>query len=356
MVHTKLTDTLPELKKFFKNRKILHVTYDSGIPLIGCIAFGLIDRGTNTIQVRPTSICPLNCIFCSTDAGPKSRRRQTEYIVELEYLVDEFRKLVRFKGEYKIEAHIDTVGDPLTYPKIVDLVQELKQTKGVEIVSMQTHGYLLSDKLIDDLDDAGLDRINLSIDSTDPELAKYLSGTPTYDVERIMELARYIAENKKMDLLIAPVWVPSINDAEIPKIIEFALNIGAGKKWPALGVQKYIPHKRGRKPKGVKPMTWREFYSRLRDWERKYNTKLVLSLENDFGLHTRKMLPYKYRIGEKAIVEVMGPGWLKGEILARGRGVSITIVGAPIIPRRGAQVEVRVIRNRHNIYIGRINP
>ena len=248
--------------KFAGGRPIIRVTYESGIPLIGCIAFGLIDRGTNTIQVRPTSLCPLSCIFCSTDAGPRSRRRQAEYIVELEYLVDGFRKLVKFKGEYGIEAHIDTVGDPLTYPKIADLVQELRDTKGVEVISMQTHGYLLDEKIINDLSDAGLDRINLSIDALDPELARYISGTPTYNVERIMELAEYITKNTNIDLLIAPVWVLGINDEEIPKIIEFALRIGAGKKWPALGIQKYIPHKRGRKPKGVKPMTWREFYQR----------------------------------------------------------------------------------------------
>ncbi|MEM4534299.1 MAG: radical SAM protein, partial [Candidatus Korarchaeota archaeon] len=119
-------------------REVFLIREESGIPLIGCIAFGLIDRGTNTIQVRPTSICPLNCIFCSTDAGPKSRMRQVEYIVELEYLVNEFRRLVKYKGEYGIEAHIDTVGDPLTYPQIVDLVQELRSTKGVEVISMQT--------------------------------------------------------------------------------------------------------------------------------------------------------------------------------------------------------------------------
>jgi uncharacterized Fe-S cluster-containing radical SAM superfamily enzyme len=40
------------------------------IPLVGHIAFGVIDRGTNIIQVRPTSLCNLNCIFCSVDAGP----------------------------------------------------------------------------------------------------------------------------------------------------------------------------------------------------------------------------------------------------------------------------------------------
>ena len=61
--------------KFMGKRPLIRVTYESGIPLIGCIAFGLIDRGTNLIQIRPFTGCPLSCIFCSVDAGPRSRNR-----------------------------------------------------------------------------------------------------------------------------------------------------------------------------------------------------------------------------------------------------------------------------------------
>lgn len=144
----------------------------SDIPLVGNIAFGLIDRGTNVIQVRPISTCPLSCIFCSTNAGPKSKLRQTEYIVPIDYLIEEFEKIVAYKGEKHIEAHIDTVGDPTTYPKIVELVSRLKQTRGVEVVSMQTHGALLKEKLLNRLSSAGLTRLNLSLDALEPQLAK----------------------------------------------------------------------------------------------------------------------------------------------------------------------------------------
>ncbi|RLF19156.1 MAG: radical SAM protein, partial [Thermoprotei archaeon] len=231
------------IRELHSGKYLVEVEASSGIPLIGCIAYGLIDRGTNVIQIRPTSLCPLSCIFCSTDAGPKSRRRLSEYIVELDYMVEVFKKLVKYKGARDIEAHIDTVGDPLTYPRLVDLVQELSSIKGVEVVSLQTHGALLNEKILDDLDEAGLSRINLSIDSLDPDKAKLLAGTKEYDVEKVKEMAEYIARSCKMDLLIAPVWVPGINDDDIPKLIEFALKIGAGKRWPPLGIQKYVPHR-----------------------------------------------------------------------------------------------------------------
>ena len=341
----------PHYIRCVKDKCFVWVKEETSIPLMGSIAFGLIDRGTNIIQVRPITTCALSCIFCSTDAGPKSRSRQTEYIVDLEYLIDKFIELVKFKGPRKIEAHIDTVGDPFTYPKIIDLVQELASIPGVEVISVQTHGVLLNEHIIDELNDAGLDRINLSIDSMDPEKAKMLSGTNWYDLNKILGIAEYIVKSTDIDLLIAPVWVPGINDEDIPKIIEFALKIGAGKKWPPLGIQKFESHKRGRKPKGVKPMTWKQFYNALRKWEMKYNVKLILSPE-DFGIHKRKMYPSPFKIGEVVKVKVLAPGWLKGEALGAAKGYAITLVNMRKIPI-GEYIFAKIIKTKHNIFLAK---
>jgi hypothetical protein len=327
---------------------------DDSIPLIGSIAFGLIDRGTNLLQVRPISTCPLSCVFCSTNAGPKSRIRQTEYTVAIDHLVETFRKLVRFKGEHDVEAHIDTVGDPLTYPKIVELVHELYQTSGVKTVSMQTHGALLSEKLLDNLSSAGLSRINLSIDALNPQLAKRLADTEWYDIQRIIDLASYIVENTSIDLLLSPVWVPNVNDEEIPKIIDLAIKIEAGKRSPPLGIQKYEVHKHGRKVKGTKALRWKQFYAKLREWEKQHKTKLVLYPE-DFGIHRRPMLPILYKKLEKVKLHVIAPGWLRKEKLAvTSRGDrTMTLINAEKIPV-GAKVKARVVANKHNIYLAEI--
>ncbi len=321
------------------------------IPLVGCIAFGLIDRGTNVIQVRPVSTCPLSCIFCSTNAGPKSKIRQTEYVVYFDYLVEEFEKIVAFKGRKRIEAHIDTVGDPLTYPKIVELVSSLRQVEGVETVSMQTHGSVLDEKLVDRLSDAGLTRMNLSIDALDPKLARELADTEWYDVERVVELAQHIALNSKIELLLAPVWIPQKNMDEIPKIIDLAVKLGAGKKFPPLGIQRYEVHKHGRKVKGVKPVPWNRFYEQMRAWEKEFKVKLLLKPE-DFGIHKRTMLPVPYRKFETVRVEVVGLGWLKREKLAvTSKGDRcLTLVNAEEIPV-GAKLKARIVADKHNLLI-----
>ncbi|MEM0233424.1 MAG: radical SAM protein [Candidatus Nezhaarchaeales archaeon] len=319
-------------------------------PLIGCIAFGVIDRGTNLIQVRPSSSCTLSCIFCSTDAGPSSRNRQAEYLVDLDHLIEWIKAVIKFKRSKSLEAHIDTVGDPLLYPKIVDLVHRLSELPRVKIISMQTHGHLLSYKLISDLEAAGLSRINLSIDSLNSQLAKKLAGTRHYDLNHVLNMAETIS-NSKIDLLIAPIWIPGLNDQEIPRIIEYALKIKAGKCWPPLGIQKFVSHKYGRKPKGVKPITWFKFYKELRKLEDKFKVKLVLK-PGDFGIVKDLKVPLSFKKGEKVRVQVVGLGWLRGEKLAVDfhQERIITLINASNI-ELGSTVHARILACKDNIYV-----
>ncbi|MCX8181899.1 MAG: radical SAM protein [Candidatus Methanomethyliaceae archaeon] len=319
------------------------------IPLVGTVYFGIIDRGTNVLQIRPTTCCPLNCIFCSTDAGPKSKRRRAEYLVELDHILEWTRNLVKIKGE-GVEAHIDTVGDPLTYPNIVDLVHRISEIREVATISMQTHGHLLNEKLIEDLDDAGLSRINLSIDALDPLLAKRLAGTYDYNVNRVIEMAKYITENTKIDLLIAPVWVHPLNDLEMEKIIRLAKELGAGRNCPPLGIQKCERHKFGRRVKEMRFMTWYEFYKRLRELELRTGTKLILKA-SDFGIRPAISLKVPYRKWDRISVNVIGPGWFKGESLAitRDKRWVVTVVGVELPV--GAELHVRLLRVKDNILV-----
>ena len=50
---------------------------EDNIPLIGAHLFGIIDRGTNVLQIRAITGCPLKCIYCSVDEGVISRKRNT---------------------------------------------------------------------------------------------------------------------------------------------------------------------------------------------------------------------------------------------------------------------------------------
>jgi len=324
-------------------RELVYITRESGIPLLGHAAFGLIDRGTNLIQVRPITGCNLNCIFCSVDEGRKSKTRITDYIVEPSYLVEEFRKIAEFKGD-GVEAHIDGQGEPLLYPYMEELLEGLRKTKEVNVISMQTNGVLLNEEKIDMLENY-VDRINLSINTLDEEKAKILYGSK-YPVKKVIEMAKMIAESK-MDLLIAPVWLPGYNDEDIRKIIEFALEIGAGKRWPPLGIQKYIPYKYGRKPK-VKVMSFKQFYDELRKLEEEYGVKLILKPE-DFGIEKRPRIPHPIKKGDVFKAKIVAQGRIKGEKIVVVKNRVVTVLTDKKI---GDYVKFQIVRDEDGIFLG----
>ncbi len=187
-----------------------------------------------------------------------------------------------------------------------------------------------------------------------PKLAKELADTEWHNVDRIIDLARYIVENTSIALLLSPVWVPSINHQEIPKIIELALKIKGAKVYPPLGIQKYQVHKHGRKVKSIKAMRWKQFYAQLRAWEKLYKIKLALR-PDDFGIHRRIMLPILYRRNEKVKLRVTAPGWLRREKLAVTipGDRTMTLINAENVSL-GAKVKARIIANKHNIYLAEI--
>ncbi len=315
-----------KLKGYVYGRPLVEL--EEPAPLIGTVFIGVIDRGTNVLQVRPTTICPLNCIFCSVDAGPRSRWRQTEFLVEYRWLVEWVAEIAKRKG-VTVEALIDGVGDPLTYPWIAELVKELKDTGWVHAVALETHGAPLSKPLINKLAEAGLDRINFSIETLDPEKARMLTGTKWFSVERVLELIEYVVKETPIDVHVTPVWLPGVNDKDIEEVIRWALRIGVGKRWPPATVQKYIAHRHGRRPPGVKEPSWQTFWKWLSELEKRVGTRLRWRME-EWGMRYAPQVKPPYRRGDRVKVVAVAPGWLRGEVLAvtLRRDWLVTLVGA----------------------------
>lgn len=324
----------------------IRITRDSGIPLLGSLYFGVVDRGTSLLQVRPSCGCNINCPFCSVDAGPQSRTRAASYEVERQYLVDYVREMARFKGP-GVECHIDSPGEPMLYAQIAELVADLKAIPEVSSVSLQTNGTLLSGRMIGALESAGLDRINLSLHALDPAIARDLAGVVWYDAGKVVDAARAVAQSR-IDLLIAPVFLPGINDAEIPRIIRFAQEIKAGKRFPALGIQKFEKYRYGRCPKGIRVQSWWQFYNRsLRPWAKETGMRLVITPQ-DFGTERRPMIPNRFFRGEKETVAIRAPGWLKGEMLGIARDRVVSVMGCL---KEDGNLRVKILSAKHGIYV-----
>lgn len=325
------------------------------VPLVGHIAFGVIDRGTNVIQVRPTTLCQHACIFCSVDAGPPSVTRQSEFMVKGSWLVRWVKHVVRVKGE-NVEILLDGVGEPLSHPEIGNIIASLKEIEGVRSVAAETHGGFLSRSFLRELDKSGLDRINLSIDATDPSLARALVGVKWYNVARILGLAEWALRNTSMDVVLTPVVVPGYNEGEMIKLVEWAKKNRPGEKsgWPTgVLIQKFEAHKYGRVPGKVKPWTWKKFYAWLREIEKKTGYTLIVD-PKDLGFEKRRSIERPYRKGDKVKLVIIGPGWHKGELLAHDIKVERVMALKPrTFYPPGKIVTGTVIQDRDNIYLAR---
>jgi uncharacterized Fe-S cluster-containing radical SAM superfamily enzyme len=235
------------------------------------------------------------------------------------------------------------------YPYLPELIAALRQIKEVSVISLQTNGTLLTTAKIAALEGAGLDRINLSLHALDPTIAQLLAGVDWYDIEKITDAAKAVVRSR-IDLLIAPVFIPGINDAEIPKLIRFAQEIGAGKRFPPLGIQKFEHYRYGRSPKGVKAQSWWQFYNRsIRPWEKEFGIKLQLDSVRDFGMVRRPFIPLVFSKGEKVTVEIRALGWIHGERLGVARDRVVSVYNCP---KESGHVRVKIVATKHNIYVG----
>lgn len=345
---------MPKLIGFSKEGQIhRYYIYIDDIPLIGHVAFGVVDRCTNVLQIRPTTICPYNCVYCSVDAGPFSRHRLSEYIVDGRHLVKWVKRVYEAKGGDVVEGLIDGVGEPPIHPDIVMIVRSLKEF--LPRVAMESRGYTLTEDLVDRLAEAGLDRLNISIDTLNAEKGRYLQGVDWYDVDRVLRLVEYIVKETSIDVHLTPVWIPGVNDDDIERIVEWGLRVGVGKRFPPFGIQKYEVHRYGRKVPGVREASWEEFRRFLERLEQKYGVHLYYK-NIDFGIRRTRCYPKRYSRGDEVYLKLIAPGWLRNEILGVDRDleVVVTVVGIEWSPTlSGRYVKAKLIEVYDSIYIAR---
>ncbi len=339
-----LFNSFKELKNRLNSKKTIYIHKSSGIPLIGTNYFGLIDRGSNIIEVKPITSCNISCIFCSVDEGPYSKRK-VDYVVEKDYLVEEFKKIVSFKKAKNIDAHINAQGEPTLYADLADLARDIMSIKGVKTSSIDTNGLLLNKAMVDDLADAGLTRINLSLHSLDEKKADQLAGYP-YNLKKVLEIARYIPKTK-MDLIITPVWLSGYNDEELPKLAKFAEEIGAGKHCPPIGIQNALNYRFGRNP--AEEATMDDFYKKMREIENKFGIKLIFD-KTAFEVEDLPELPKPFKKNQVVSAEIVLPGRIGNEMLAAAKDRLISIPNC--FKEIGEKVKIKIKRTKHNIFMG----
>ena len=331
---------LINLFSFIEFMELIKIDKTSGIPLLGALPFGIIDRGTNILQVRCTSVCNMQCAFCSTSAN-NFKMHPVNYIVDVDYLLEWVKKVAEFKGD-NLQIFLDSVGDPLTHPDFVKLVVGLRKIKQIRDIIVITNGTLLTKDKIDALENAGLTRINISLHSLDREQSKKLFGNRAYDLDKVLEIIKYISKSK-IKLMLTPVLLHGVNDDEIEKIIKLAKEIGC-----LVGIQNYETYKYSRKMKEAEKITYWKFYKKIEELEKKYDMGLRFQNEQ-FNIEKRERLAVDFKVGEKVNAEIVAPGWFSNQMIgkAKNRCISINNCNHGL----GNSVKVKIIENNNNIYI-----
>lgn len=124
-------------------------------------------RKIHYLRISLTDHCNLRCVYCMPEE--MIFRPSAELMQDDEVLL--FVRLFTALGFDKFRL---TGGEPTVRANIVDLVQEISATPGVRSLSMTTNGLLL-DRLAEPLKQVGLQRVNISLDTLDPEKFKRLT-------------------------------------------------------------------------------------------------------------------------------------------------------------------------------------
>jgi cyclic pyranopterin phosphate synthase len=163
------------------------------------------NRRIDYLRISITDKCNLRCIYCMPSGGVKLFK-DSEILTD-----DEILRFVRISRRHGLRKVRITGGEPLMRKNIIGLISSIKKT-GVRDVSITTNGIMLS-KHAKELKKAGLDRVNISLDTMDP--AQYSIITKGGDIDRVWNSIKAAEDAGLTPVKINVVPIRGVNDNEI---------------------------------------------------------------------------------------------------------------------------------------------
>ncbi|MBN2399351.1 MAG: radical SAM protein [Candidatus Aminicenantes bacterium] len=168
--------------------------------------FDAYKRQINYLRVSVTDRCNLRCTYCMPEHGIELKRHSD--ILPYETIV----KIVAVSSRLGINKIRLTGGEPLVRKNIAFLVRELKKVTGISEVSLSTNGTLL-EGVAAELKQAGLDRLNVSLDTLDA--GKYRHITRNGEIEMVFAGIAAARQEGFLGTKINMVLIPGFNDNEV---------------------------------------------------------------------------------------------------------------------------------------------
>ena len=169
-------------------------------------------RTVDYLRISITDRCNERCLYCLPE-------NYADWLPRGEILsFDELLAIVRATTALGFKRFRVTGGEPLIRPGVVEFIRELIATPGVESVLLTTNGTRLPE-LAKSLFDAGLRRINISLDALDPAIYRAITNGDVAPVLRGIRLAKELGfESVKLNTVL----MRGKNDGEVFRLLDFA--------------------------------------------------------------------------------------------------------------------------------------
>jgi GTP 3',8-cyclase len=191
--------------------------------------FDQYNRKINYLRISVTDRCNLRCRYCMPEEGVCMLRHEEIMTYE------EIREVVSVAVQLGVDKIRLTGGEPLVRKDIVDLVSMIASVPGVKDIAMTTNGILL-EKFAVSLAEAGLHRINVSLDTVNA--AKFHEVTRGGDISQVF---RGIEAARKAGL--SPIKVNCVikegsNESDAAEVARFCRDNGlVGRFIPQMNLQ-----------------------------------------------------------------------------------------------------------------------
>ncbi len=174
-------------------------------------------RRIEYIRISVTDRCDLRCVYCMP-SGYKGYSTPSHWLTfdEIERVVGVFAEL----GTNRVRI---TGGEPLVRGNLSYLVRKISSLNGVDDLSMSTNGSQLS-KHARNLYESGVHRLNISLDTLEPDLFYKLTGGG--ELNKVIESLMLAKSVGFSPIKINMVVMRGVNDHEVVKMADFCIKYG----------------------------------------------------------------------------------------------------------------------------------
>lgn len=169
------------------------------------------ERKIDYLRISVTDRCNLRCVYCMPPEGIELA--ESKNILRYE----EILRLVRLSASHGVSKVRITGGEPLVRKGIIEFLHDVASVPGIKDLSLTTNGVLLKG-YAQKLKDAGLKRVNVSLDSLKAD--RFLKMTRGDNLKEVLE---GLAEAQKVGLTPVKLNMVVIKDFNDDEVVDFAL-------------------------------------------------------------------------------------------------------------------------------------